>query len=70
MSEKPVFMTTKEAAAFLRISHRKLEKDRLSGNGCRYRKLGARVVYSVSDLLAWADSGARTSTSDPGPQAA
>jgi len=27
---------------------------------------GARVVYAVSDLNAWADLGTRTSTSDPG----
>ena len=32
----------------------------------RYRKLGGRVVYALDDLKAWADRGAKTSTSDPG----
>mgnify|MGYP003719021957 CR=1 FL=1 len=31
-----------------------------------YRKLGGRVVYSVDDLQAWAERGAKQSTSDPG----
>ncbi len=31
-----------------------------------YRKLGGRVVYSLDDLQAWADRGAKTSTADPG----
>jgi hypothetical protein len=70
MSEKPVFLTTKEAADLLRVSRRMLEKKRLTGDGPRYRRLGARVVYALDDLLQWAEAGARTSTSDPGPQAA
>ena len=36
------------------------------GTGPAYRKIGARVVYAVSDLNAWADLGTKTSTSDPG----
>jgi hypothetical protein len=27
---------------------------------------GGRVVYALDDLKAWADLGAKTSTSDPG----
>ena len=34
--------------------------------GPRYRKIGGRVVYALEDLKAWADMGAKTSTSDPG----
>jgi hypothetical protein len=33
---------------------------------CARRKLGGRVVYALEDLKAWADRGAKTSTSDPG----
>ena len=29
-------------------------------------KIGGRVVYALEDLKAWADRGAKTSTSDPG----
>ena len=61
----PRYLRTKEAADFLSLSARTLEKHRTYGTGPAYRKLGGRVVYSVDDLRAWADSGAVTSTSDP-----
>ena len=41
-------------------------KHRTYGTGPTYRKIGGRVVYAVDDLKAWADRGAKTSTSDPG----
>jgi hypothetical protein len=31
-----------------------------------FREVGGRVVYALDDLKAWADLGAKTSTSDPG----
>ena len=61
----PRFLRTKEAAYFLGLSRRTLEKHRTYGTGPTYRKLGGRVVYSVDDLQAWADRGLVTSTSDP-----
>ena len=61
----PRLLRTKEAARFLGISLRTLEKHRTYGTGPTYRKLGGRVVYSVDDLQAWADRGLVTSTSDP-----
>jgi len=61
----PRFLRTKEAAEFLSLSARTLEKHRTYGTGPSYRKLGGRVVYSIDDLEAWADRGAVTSTSDP-----
>ena len=61
----PRFLRTKEAAEFLSLSSRTLEKHRTYGTGPAYRKLGGRVVYSIDDLQAWADRGAVTSTSDP-----
>ena len=62
----PEFLTTDEAGAFLRLSPRTLEKQRVLGGGPRFRKFGARVVYAASDLRAWADSRAYGMTSDPG----
>lgn len=59
------FLRTPEAARFLGLSDRTLEKHRTYGTGPAYRKLGGRVVYSVDDLEAWAARGAVTSTSDP-----
>lgn len=61
----PRYLCTKEAARFLSLSARTLEKHRTYGTGPLYRKIGGRVVYALADLLAWADSGLKTSTSDP-----
>ena len=62
----PRYLRTPEAARFLGLSDRTLEKHRTYGTGPAYRKLGGRVVYSLEDLQAWADRGTKTSTSDPG----
>ncbi|MFC0217569.1 helix-turn-helix transcriptional regulator [Pseudochelatococcus lubricantis] len=61
----PRFLRTKEAAEFLSLSARTLEKHRTYGTGPAYRKLGGRVVYAIDDLEAWAARGSVTSTSDP-----
>ncbi|WP_430448589.1 helix-turn-helix transcriptional regulator [Rhodophyticola sp.] len=61
----PRYLRTPEAARFLSLSGRTLEKHRTYGTGPAYRKLGGRVVYSIEDLQAWADRGTVTSTSDP-----
>jgi len=61
----PRYLRTKEAAEFLSLSARTLEKHRTYGTGPAYRKLGGRVVYSVEDLETWTARGAVTSTSDP-----
>lgn len=62
----PRYLRTPEAARFLGLSDRTLEKHRTYGTGPAYRKLGGRVVYSLEDLQAWANRGTKTSTSDPG----
>lgn len=60
----PRLLRTPEAARFLGISLRTLEKHRTYGTGPTYRKIGGRVVYAVDDLLAWSALGARKSTHD------
>ena len=62
----PRYLRTPEAARFLGLSGRTLEKHRTFGTGPAYRKIGGRVVYRVEDLQRWADQGLRISTSDPG----
>jgi hypothetical protein len=62
----PRFLRTPEAARFLGLSGRTLEKHRTFGTGPAYRRLGGRVVYAVDDLQDWAALGAKHSTSDPG----
>ena len=62
----PRYLKTFEAAHFLGLSGRTLEKHRTYGTGPKYRKIGGRVIYALEDLQAWADRGAKHSTSDPG----
>ena len=59
------YLTNDEAAEFLRLSPRTLEKQRVIGGGPRFRKFGRRVMYAVVDLEAWADSHSFEMTSDP-----
>lgn len=61
----PRYLRTPEAARFLGLSGRTLETHRTYGTGPLYRKLGGRVVYAIADLQAWAESGLKSSTSDP-----
>jgi hypothetical protein len=62
----PRFLRTPEAARFLGLSGRTLEKHRTYGTGPIYHKLGGRIVYNIRDLQEWADRGKRHSTDDPG----
>jgi predicted DNA-binding transcriptional regulator AlpA len=62
----PRFLRTPEAARFLGVSGRTLEKHRSCGTGPIYRKIGGRVIYALADLKTWADQGIKKSTSDPG----
>lgn len=62
------YVRTDEAALFLGLSPRTLEKHRTYGTGPTYRKLGGRVVYALEDLRDWADLGTTRSTSDPNSQ--
>jgi predicted DNA-binding transcriptional regulator AlpA len=62
----PRFLRTSEAARFLALSARTLEKHRCYGTGPKYRKLGGRVIYALEDLRAWANLVIKKSTSHPG----
>ena len=59
------YLTNDEAADYLRLSPRTLEKQRVIGGGPRFRKFGRRVMYAVADLNVWADSRSFEATSDP-----
>jgi hypothetical protein len=59
------YLTNDEAADYLRLSPRTLEKQRVIGGGPRFRKFGRRVMYAVADLDAWADARSFEATSDP-----
>jgi hypothetical protein len=58
------YLTNAEAAAFLRLSPRTLEKQRVIGGGPRFRKFGRRVLYAIADLESWANARSFAMTSD------
>jgi predicted DNA-binding transcriptional regulator AlpA len=60
------FLRTQEAARFIGVSTRTLEKHRMYGTGPKYSKVGGRIVYAVCDLREWVELGVKHSTSDPG----
>ena len=57
------FLSTKEAAAKLRLSASLLNKLRITGEGPKFCKLGRRVTYLEENLTSWAIERTRTSTS-------
>ena len=60
------YMSVREAAAFLALSPRTLDRYRVDGGGPPFHKFGSSVRYARADLEAWASARRRTSTSDTG----
>lgn len=58
------YIGTREAAAFLGLSPRTLDRYRVTGEGPAFHKFGARILYARADLQAWAGARRMTSTSD------
>lgn len=55
------FLTREQAAEFLRLryghgSHSRLAVLAVNGEGPAYRRYGNRAVYTVADLVAWAEA--------------
>lgn len=57
-------LNTREAAAWLGLSPKTLERYRVSGEGPDFRKSGTRVRYLLEDLDKWASARRWTSTSE------
>lgn len=57
-------LRTRDAAAYLAISPRTLEKYRLTGEGPPFLKIGRAVVYDSADLDAWLADKVRQSTAE------
>ena len=70
MSDTSTLLTTVEAAAFLRLSPRTLERFRVEGTGPKFLKAGAgkraRVLYEPRELRKWLTGFAYSSTSEYG----
>ena len=63
------YLSTREAAAWLGLSPRTLDRYRVSGDGPAFHRFGGRVRYLVADLDDWASARRRLSTSDDGTAA-
>ena len=57
------FVNTAQAAFYIGLSKRTLEKMRITGEGPIYRKHGRYVRYHIDDLNAWSEARCKTSTS-------
>ncbi len=60
------YLSTPEAAAWLGLSPRTLDRYRVSGEGPVFHRFGSRVHYLLAALEAWASARRRVSTSDDG----
>ena len=58
------YLGTRDAAAFLGLSPRTLDRYRVTGEGPAFHKFGSRILYAQSDLEEWAAARRMTSTSD------
>jgi predicted DNA-binding transcriptional regulator AlpA len=58
------FLSTAQAAFFVGLSRRTLEKMRVQGLGPVYRKHGRYVRYHIADVEAWSKGNLKQSTSD------
>jgi hypothetical protein len=66
-----LLLTEAEAARLLGFTPRFLQQRRYTGNGPKFVRVSARAIrYRLADLEAWAAERLRTSTSDPGSEAA
>lgn len=52
--DSKMYLTTREAADFLRLSARTLDRYRVQGTGPVFHRFGGRIRYLRADLLKWA----------------
>ena len=58
------FLTQGEAADYLRLSPRTLERHRVAGTGAKFTRLGRRIVYRRDELDRWTESRTFSSTAE------
>ena len=66
MNQDTQYLSTRQAAEYLGLSTRTLDRYRVSGDGPVFHRFGGRVRYLRDDLDVWAASRRRRSTSDDG----
>ena len=66
MNDAAKYLSTREAAEYLGLSARTLDRYRVSGEGPVFHRFGGRVRYTREDLDVWAAARRRASTADDG----
>ncbi len=61
------YLNTAQAAHYIGLAPKTLEKMRVVGGGPVFRKHGRYVLYHIQDLDTWSSSRAHSSTSDNPP---
>ena len=70
MNNERAYLSVREAAEYLGLSPRTLDRYRVSGDGPVFYRFGGRVRYRREDLDGWAATRKRRSTADDGAEAA
>jgi len=65
-TQRPLVLSTKQAAETIGISTSTLAKFRLAGEGPKYSKLGRRVFYEEAELRKWISENQHASTDEYG----
>ena len=56
------FLNTDQAAFYVGLSRRTLEKMRRQGRGPTFRKHGRYVRYHIADIIEWSEASSRETT--------
>ena len=62
---KSPYLTTEEAAVYLRLRPHTLENMRWQGTGPKFRKHGGRIFYHPKELQKWSDDSRQQVSSGP-----
>ena len=65
MNNERHYLSTREAAEYLGLSSRTLDRYRVSGEGPVFHRFGRRVRYTRADLDAWAKARRREGARPP-----
>jgi hypothetical protein len=57
-----IYLKTKEAAEYLRLTPQTLERLRFRGGSPIYAKIGKIIVYDIDDLKVWVNSKKQSCT--------
>ncbi len=58
------YLNTAEAARYVKLAQKTLEKMRVVGGGPKFRKHGRYVRYAITELDQWSSGRCQCSTSD------